>query len=124
MRNIIIISVTGELVVVVGAILAGVPVMRAFKTVVGRVVNTMILLVLGVASWVFVGIIVNHAVHYLPDNGRSVSGPLRISGVDFNVTVFVPMVFYSLILLYLLAQPLFAAWKGRNLWDCIRVPSS
>lgn len=124
MRDIIILSMICELIVVGGAILAGVPVMTTLKTVVSRSVNTTILLALGLVSWVFVGIIVNHAVRYIPGDRELVSGPLRIGDIDFNVTVFVPMVLYTLMLFYVLAQPLFAAWKGRSLRDCIRAPSN
>ena len=124
MRDIIILSMICELIVVGGAILAGVPVLTTLKTVVSRSVNTTILLALGLVSWVFVGIIVNHAVRYIPGDRELVSGPLRIGDIDFNVTVFVPMVLYTLMLFYVLAQPLFAAWKGRSLRDCIRAPSN
>jgi hypothetical protein len=124
MRDIIILSMICELIVVGGAILAGVPVLTTLKTVVSRSVNTTILLALGLVSWVFVGIIVNHAVRYIPGDRELVSGPLRIGDIDFDVTVFVPMVLYTLMLFYVLAQPLFAAWKGRSLRDCIRAPSN
>ena len=124
MRDIIILSMICELIVVGGAILAGVPVLTTLKTVVSRSVNTTILLALGLVSWVFVGIIVNHTVRYIPGDRELVSGPLRIGDIDFDVTVFVPMVLYTLMLVYLLAQPLFAAWKGRSLRDCIRAPSN
>lgn len=124
MRNIVILSMICELIVVGGAILAGVPVLSSLKTVVSRGVNTTILLALGLVSWVFVGIIVNRAVLFIPGDRELISGPLRIGDIDFNVTVFVPMILYTLTLVYLLAQPLFAAWKGRSLRDCIRAPST
>jgi hypothetical protein len=119
MRNIIIVSGVAELLLLVGAILAGAPVVALLRTAISRSANALLLAALGVTWWVAAGILINRAVLYLPANGQFVTGPLRIGDTDFNLTVFVPMILISLTIAYLSGRSVIAAYSGRSLQDCI-----
>lgn len=118
--RIIIICAASELVLLVGAMLAGAPVLAAVRVGASRAANAAVLLAIGLASWVLAGIVINGVVARLPEEGRSAAGFLRIGNLDFNLAVFTPMIVVAAALAYRLAFGLVVAARGGGLRDCIR----
>jgi hypothetical protein len=121
MRNIVIISMACELLLLGGAVLAGAPVVALMRAAARRGTNAVALGLLALAMWVLAGLAINGVVGLLPRDGQLAVGLVRIGEVDFNMAVFAPMMLVSLAILYLLAVSLIAAGKGRALTDCLRI---
>lgn len=120
MRNILLISMTCELLLLGGAILAGAPVVALMRAAARRGTNAVALGMLALTIWVLAGLAINGVVGLLPNDGQFAAGLVRIGDTNFNVAVFAPMMLVSLAVVYLLAVSLVAAGKGRALTDCLR----
>lgn len=120
MRDIVLICMACELVLLAGAILAGAPIGAMLRGAASRGTNSVVLCSLAVGSWVLAGLAINGVVARLPGGGQFASGLLRIADVDFNLVVFVPMILVSLAIGYLLTLSLIAASRGRALSECVR----
>lgn len=121
MRNIILVSMACELLLLAGAILAGAPVLTLVRAAARRGANAVILCSLALATWVAAGLAINGIVDRLPNSGQFAMWPVRIGDVDLNLAIFVPMILISLAIVYLLAISLIAAGRGRALRDCVRI---
>ena len=121
MRNIVIISMAFELLLLGGAVLAGAPVVALVRAAARRGTNAVILCSLALGSWVAAGLAINASVSRLPHDGQFAMGLVRIGNADFNLAVFAPMMLVSLAIVYLLAISLIAAGRGRALRECVRI---
>ena len=121
MRNIVIISMTCELLLLGGAVLAGAPVVALMRATARRGTNAVALGMLALTIWVLAGLAINGVVGLLPNDGQFAAGLVRIGDTNFNVAVFAPMMLVSMALCYFLAVSLVAAGKGRALTDCLRI---